>query len=166
MEMVEYYNKTPGEEGVISVAFDVSSGMMRAAGAGFWSVAQATAFFDDWKSIVGRIQRAGHRVSAIVDLSDGAVQKVEVANIIARIGDGLYLPGDAVVMLVPNRLAKMQMRRVLDTRFHDFFLSRAAAEAWLQSKAIRTPGPWPDDHDIGSLNFFGTTLFEAGRQSR
>jgi hypothetical protein len=162
MEKREHHNKTPGVIGEISVTFDVSTGEMRACGTGFWSVEQAKAFFEDWISIVGRIQRTGHSVSALVDLTQSGVQKVEVANIIAMVGDGLYLPGDAVAMMVPTSLSKMQMRRVLDPRFHQFFLSRSAAESWLQSKAA-VPGEHPlaANRTETSTNFFGRSLLEA-----
>jgi hypothetical protein len=162
MEKRQHHNKTPGMEGELSVAFDVSTGEMRAVGSGFWSVEQTNAFFVDWKNIVGRIQQGGHPVSALVDLTRSDVQQVEVANIIATVGDGLYLPGDAIALLMPSSLTKMQMRRVLDRRFHELFLSQAAAETWLQSRSAAAVGqPRTMRQNAESTNFFGKSLLEA-----
>jgi hypothetical protein len=139
MEKREHFNDTPGQTGKMSVEFDIASGKAWSYGAGFWSIRQARAFFEDWRQIVGRIHSAGKPVSALVDLSQGAVQRPEVADIIAATTVGLYAEGDAVAMLVSTSLAKMQMRRVLDARFHGFFTSRNAAETWLNARSLRLP---------------------------
>ncbi|WBO23475.1 hypothetical protein [Sphingomonas abietis] len=122
--------------GEMSVQFDVGTGKICVYGNGFWSFPQATAFFDDWKQIIRRIHAAGLPVSAFVDMTESGVQKADVAQLIATATLGLYRDGDAIAMLVPNSLAKMQMRRVLEARFHGFFISRSAATTWLAGRAF------------------------------
>jgi hypothetical protein len=141
MEERQHFNESPGVEGEMTVRFDIATGRVRCYGAGFWSVRQTRAFFHDWTRIVRRIHAAGGSVSALVDMSEGAVQRAEVADFIATTTAGLYQQGDGIAMLVPNSLAKMQMRRVLDPRFHGFFLSRNAAETWLEGKSIAARAP-------------------------
>lgn len=136
MEKRQHFNETAGAQGEMSVWFDIPTGCVRCYGAGFWSVLQTRAFFADWTRIVQRIHGAAVPVSALVDMSQSAVQRGDVADFIATTTVGLYRPGDAIAMLVPNSLAKMQMRRVLDPRFHGFFLSRNAAETWLDSRSL------------------------------
>jgi hypothetical protein len=137
MESCRHFNEDPNVEGEMSVEFDIGAGHIRSLGSGFWSEKQALAFFADWQAIIHRVHAAGQSVSALVDLSEVAVQKFEVADIIARVTVDLYVEGDAVAMLVPTSLAKMQMRRVLDARYHDFFISRGAAETWLRGRLLR-----------------------------
>jgi len=135
MERIVHLNDEPGQTGELIVEHDANAGRVRSIGTGFWSVDQASAFFKDWERIVRRIHANGVRLIAAVDLAEGGVQKAEVASIIATATDGLYHPGDAIAMIVENSLAKMQMRRVLDAQFHEFFMSKTAAETWLQGKS-------------------------------
>jgi hypothetical protein len=128
------YNEQPGVEGDVSIAFDVMTVHIETRGSGFWSVPQIGLFFEDWRDIVEQIHAAGRTVSAFVDLTDAAIQRVEVADIIASETMGLYADDDALAMLVSTSLAKMQMQRVLDPRFHSFFLSRTAAQTWLRGR--------------------------------
>jgi hypothetical protein len=90
---------------------------------GFWSMPQVRAFFVDWTSAVHEIHARGQCISALVDLNSGQVQNAEVAAYIAAATTGLYIPGDTVAMLVPTSLAKMQMRRILEPKVHEFFRS-------------------------------------------
>jgi hypothetical protein len=138
MEKREHFNGDAGLTGEMSVTFDIATGRIRSYGAGFWSIPQTIAFFADWKQIVRRVHVAERRVSALVDMRESQVQKVEVAGIIATATAGIYDEGDAIAMLVPTSLATIQMRRVLDTRFHSFFTSYQAAEMWLDATRHRT----------------------------
>jgi hypothetical protein len=137
VQLRQHFNEQPGVTGEMSVRYDVTTGEIRACGSGFWSVRQATAYFQDWDRIVAAIHANGIAMSALIDMGDGEVQSHEVAAIIAGVTSGQYRPGDAIAMLVPNSLAKMQMRRVLDARYHEFFISRSAAETWLKGRAPR-----------------------------
>lgn len=134
MERREHLNETPGVSGEMVIEFDTGTGQVLSKSSGFWSIPQIRAFFIDWKSAVRQIHARGQRVSALVDLSAGQVQNAEVAAYIASATTGLYSAGDAVAMVVPTSLAKMQMRRVLDPQAHGFFLSHSAAETWLDAK--------------------------------
>lgn len=136
MERRRHTNETPGISGEMSIDFDFASGQVRSVATGFWSIGQVRAFFEDWKWIVHQIHSSGRIVSALVDMSEGQVQKADVAAYIASATTDLYHAGDFIAMLVPTSLAKMQMRRVLDPRFHEFFLSRNAAETWLDAKSL------------------------------
>lgn len=136
MQLRTHNNEQPGVVGELSVAYDIATGHVRARGAGFYSTRQTNAFFRDWSMIVEAIHGEGLAVSALVDMSDGQVQSHEVSDIIASVTNGMYQPGDAIAMLVPNSLAKIQMRRVLDGRYHEFFLSPNAAETWLEGRTI------------------------------
>lgn len=134
MEKRQYFNEQPGIAGEMSLEFDMATGRTISRGSGFWSVRQATAFFADWRRIVVKIHGSGVSISALVDLGDGQVQSAEVVAIIAGATSEIYRPGDAIAMLAPNSLAKMQMRRALDGRYHEFFVSRNAAETWLAGR--------------------------------
>jgi hypothetical protein len=135
METRAHFNEEASLSGEMSVRFDVSTGKIFSYGSGFWSVRQTIAFFEDWRHIVRRVHAADQSISALVDMSESDIQKVEVADIIARATAGMYRHGDAIAMLVPTSLSKMQMRRVLDERFHGFFTARGVAEMWLDARA-------------------------------
>jgi hypothetical protein len=137
VQLRQHFNEQPGIAGEMSVRFDLATGDIRTQGCGFWSKRQVGAFFADWTKIVDSIHANGIALSALVDMGDGQVQSSEVAAIIASVTSDKYRPGDAIAMLVPNSLAKIQMRRVLDARYHEFFISRSAAETWLKGRAPR-----------------------------
>lgn len=134
MERRQHLNETPGSLGRMVIEFDLASGRVHSASSGFWSMRQVQAFFVDWGAVVRQIHLNGVAVSALVDMSESQVQKAEVAEYIMSATTGLYKDGDSVAMLMPTSLAKMQMRRVLDMRVHDFFPSRDAAETWLDAR--------------------------------
>lgn len=135
MERREHFNED--RSGETSIDFDIATGRVWSQGTGLWTLAQAHAFFEDWRDVVGRIHTAGRPVSALADMSSSPVQRAEVADYITIATRGLYTGDDAIAMLVPTSLAKMQMRRVLDPRFHEFFVSRHAAELWLTGPGTR-----------------------------
>lgn len=136
MEQREHFNRDAGLTGEMSVRFDVATGRVFTRGSGFWSHRQVSAFFADWKTIISRIHLARQSLSALVDMRESGVQRADVAELIATVTTDLYREGDAIAMVVPNSLAKIQMRRVLDTRYHQFFLSQPAAETWLHGRAL------------------------------
>ena len=136
MQRRTYRNEEPGAAGEMIVEYDLSTGRVNASGTGFWSTQQTKAFFDGWRRIIAQIHRSGLSVVALIDLCQGTVQAAQVVDIL---GDGvadLYREGDVVAMLVPKSLTKMQMRRVIDLRYHQFFVSREDAEGWLASKVF------------------------------
>lgn len=134
IENREHTNEEGHSLGFLSISYDRQTGQVVCSACGFWSVKQAQAFFEDWYAMIQSIHEAGQSVFALVDMSDGATQRPEVAEIILATARGLYREGDAIAMLVPSSLAKMQMRRLLDENFHDFFTSRDEAEKWLESR--------------------------------
>lgn len=136
MERRAHFNEHRGIDGELSIAFDLASGRIELRGTGFWSVRQVSAHFAELSAIIGEIHAAGTTASVLVDLTEGVIQSPEVAHLIATNTARLYADGDAIAMLVSTSLAKMQMRRVLDPRFHDFFLSRSAAETWLRGRRL------------------------------
>lgn len=142
MEKLSHFNEQPGFEGELTVEFDIATGTTKSCGSGFWSPRQARAFFQDWRDVVQRIHAAGQSVFAFVDLDHSNVQPAEVVEIIAKDADGYYQAGDAVAMVVPNSLTKMQMRRVLDPLYHNFFVSRNAAETWLVGRRLVVGSPF------------------------
>lgn len=136
MEKSSHFNKEPGVQGELTMRFDTASGEMRIDGFGTWSVPQAVAFFEEWRRAVGRVHKSGRPVSALVDLRKAATQRPDVTEVIAKGANSLYVDGDAVATIVPTSLAKMRLRGILDTRFHNFFLSPSAAESWLKGRLL------------------------------
>jgi hypothetical protein len=135
MELRQHFNDEPGAAGEMTIRFDPSTGRTRSHGAGFWSVRQATDYFADWRAIVRDIHSRGLSLHAIVDLREAQVQSNDVAAVIGSVTAEIYRTGDHIAMIVPTSLAKMQMRRVLDARYHEFFVSPDAADLWLDGKA-------------------------------
>jgi len=136
IEKFEHFDRESSAS--VSATFDIQTGEVQLLSVGLWSVSQANAFFADWKAMVGRIHAAGRSVFALVDLSDNAVQQPEVTQIVAAETANIYIDGDALATLVPTSLATMQMRRVLHAHSHEFFVSRSAAEAWLNGRRVNS----------------------------
>jgi hypothetical protein len=73
----------------------------------------------------------GLPVRAIIDAREAVIQNPESVERI-RVGTPeIYVSGDRVAMLVSNSLVKMQLRRVVDERTHELFMSANAATTWL-----------------------------------
>lgn len=143
MQSRQHFNEEPGVDGELSVTFDLIGGAVQARGTGIWSPPQVKAYFEDWRHVVKAVHANGLAVSAFVDMGEGLAQSDEVAGIIATMTRNIYRPGDAVAMLVSNSLAKNQMRRTLDARYHEYFISRSAAQTWLKGRAVRGPAAPP-----------------------
>lgn len=141
MERRTHRNEQRGIDGELSMAFDIVSGRIDLTGTGFWSRRQVEAHFADLATVIARIRAGGSIVRVLVDLTQGVIQSPEVAELIATTTARIYGEDDAIAMLVSASLTKMQMRRVLDGRPHAFFLSRTAAESWLEARqrAATTP---------------------------
>ncbi|MDO7844315.1 hypothetical protein [Sphingomonas immobilis] len=134
METIRHLNPDRHTNGELSTVYDPQSGVFQALSSGFLCVDQSTAFFAEWKRAVQDVHSAGLAVTALVDLSDSTAQSPEVVEIIINTTRGLYRPGDAIAMMVPTSIAKIQMRRALDPEYHEFFVSRFAAESWLRER--------------------------------
>ncbi|WP_420144648.1 hypothetical protein [Sphingobium sp.] len=137
MERIIHLNDENGQSGELIVEYNIDTGRARSAGKGFGSVKQMKSFFADWKEVVQCIHAHGLRVIAMVDLSEGDVQKAEVAEVIATATADIYRKGDTIAMIVRDSLMKMQMRRILDGDFYQFFVSRSAAGLWLDGRSQR-----------------------------
>lgn len=75
----------------------------------------------------------GRVVAIIVDMRESAAQSQEVTAIVAERLEHLCPSGAHAAIIVPDGLAKMQMRRAGQTAHadcHDFFMSEEEAEAW------------------------------------
>jgi hypothetical protein len=120
IERREYLDDVGGTSSAISVQYDISTGVIYSRGIGEWSPSQTSAYFSDWRQIVERIHKQGGFAPVLADMSESVVQKTEIAKIVTDATEGLYRDADAIAMLVPSNLAKLQMRRVLDGKFHGF----------------------------------------------
>lgn len=134
-------NETPGVSGIMASEVDQANGVIRATASGFWSVAQVDAHFAMLALSVRAIQQRGLAVSVIVDLRTAAPAQSQEVSVRLKAGiTGIYHTGDRVALVLATSLAKMQMRRIVESEFHDFFLSPVAAERWaLAGKRIAPP---------------------------
>lgn len=123
-------NETLGFVGSMAFEAENLTGIIRVKSAGFWSLRQIEEYFLNYNDCVRNFHVRDVHVASICDLREAATQSREVTDLLSiRVAD-LYTPGDRVAMIVPNSLVKMQMRRVLDGRYHEFFLSLSAGERW------------------------------------
>lgn len=130
---IEHHNEDPMATGVMAIEHDMAQGFARTRCSGLWSYRQAEAHLKDWLRFVTAVRQAGKPLHVLADLSQSSVQKPEVAEMLHGSLGNLYQDGDHVAVVVPSSLSKMQMRRVLDDRFHGYFLSHSAAETWLKA---------------------------------
>ena len=132
---IEHRNERPGEIGRMSAQIDVATGQIRATASGTASPTQVRAYFRDLGAGIARIHDAGRNVSALIDLRGSAVPPPEMAAIIEEATRTLYRGDDRVAMVVATSMMKLGLRRTLDARCHDFFLSLTAAQTWLSAWA-------------------------------
>lgn len=123
-------NDEPGSTGLLAFTIDWHTGVIEAEAHGFWAPEQTKAHFAAYVDCVAELHRRGLAALVVVDTRESAAQSQEVAEILRRSVEGLYRPGDRVAMVVQNSIAKMQMRRVLQADFHEYFLSINAARNW------------------------------------
>jgi hypothetical protein len=121
----------PLHNGKVWLELEQDGRLIVSRGTGLWTIEQMTAHFLVYREQLVRSRIAFGRARVLVDMQDVGVQRAEVAAYISRDTRGMYREGDRVAMIVPSSLAKMQMRRVLDSRFHQYFVSENAARNWL-----------------------------------
>lgn len=116
---------------MLSLTREEGTGILIVRGSGLWTVAQMEAHFVKFHALIGRIRDRGGMVRALIDLLDVGVQRQDVGNALTRGTRNCYRTGDRVAVIVPSSLAKMQMRRLLNSPFHNYFVSENAARIWL-----------------------------------
>lgn len=134
-----HHDSVPGQNalqpGQLCLTLEQDSRIVIVSGHGLWTAAQLDAHLRSYADLLTQLRRQGSRVRVIVNLNDVGVQTPEVTQVLARGTSQCHLDGDRIAMLVPTSLAKMQMRRILGTRFHEYFVSETAARLWLASGA-------------------------------
>lgn len=121
--------------GPLDLAVEPESRIVIVSGHGLWTASQLHAHLRDYQRLLGQLREPGSHVRVLVNLKDVGVQTSEVTQILASGTLHCHLDGDRIAMIVPGSLAKMQMRRILGTRFHEYFISEVAARLWLASGA-------------------------------
>jgi hypothetical protein len=121
--------------GPLGLAVEPESGLVIVSGHGLWTPSQLHAHLRDYHDLLGQVRKPGGHVRVLVNLKDVGVQTPEVTQVLASGTTHCHLDGDRIAMIVPGSLAKMQMRRILGTRFHEYFISEVAARLWLASGA-------------------------------
>jgi hypothetical protein len=126
-----HVNDAPGAAGSLATEVDYGLGIIRGTAIGFWSVQQVDAHFTALDRCVRALHHRGLTVSVIVDMRASAPAQSQEVSMRLKAGvTGIYRPGDRVAMVLATSLAKMQLRRILDSEYHEFFLSLSAAEKW------------------------------------
>jgi hypothetical protein len=130
-----YGGAEPQADGTGGFTIDVGdpSGIIVVTGKGVWSPDCMDEHFAALAYWVEDRRARSQAVKVLVDLRGSGAQSAETME---RIGIGamtLYQDGDRVALLVTNSLAKLQMRRVIRTNQHQFFVSPSAARQWLDA---------------------------------
>jgi hypothetical protein len=123
--------EAPIPRAAIIVQYDASARLLRLHSRGFLEPKAIDKCFLDAARIIGTMRTAGIPVRALIDAREATIQSAESADRIKIGTRQLYGPGDRVAMLVINSLVKLQLRRVVDERTHELFMSESAAMTWL-----------------------------------
>ncbi|MDF7775019.1 hypothetical protein P1X14_07165 [Sphingomonas sp. AOB5] len=119
--------------GALTLSYETESRFILVSGNGMWSPRQLDEHLRDFADLVDQLRRQHIRIRVLVDLKDAAIQTPEVTRVLAHGTRDCHRDGDRVALLVPGSLAKMQMRRILGTRHHNYFVSESAARLWLSA---------------------------------
>ncbi|QUT04745.1 hypothetical protein KFK14_17130 [Sphingobium phenoxybenzoativorans] len=119
------------DSGPFSVRRDIATGIVHVTGNGFWTMADIDRHFEKLGNSVRSARTAGARVMALVDLRGAVTQSPELVSHLADRAGAVYTEGDRIAIVVHSNLAKMQMRRVVQSAEFEMFLMPDAAEAWL-----------------------------------
>lgn len=128
--------------GDLTVTREPGSPLVVVTGSGLWSVEQMIAHLDEYQDMLRTSRWGGLGAVVLVLLEDTAVQLPAVTGVLMERLAYCHQPEDRIAMLVPGALARIQMRRVLDTGNHEFFATEAEARAWLnqQPALLRSKG--------------------------
>lgn len=119
--------------GALALSYQTESRFILVSGRGMWSPRQLDEHLRDFADLVAQLRRQQIRIRVLVDLKDAAIQTPEVTRVLAHGTRDCHREGDRVAVLVPGSLAKMQMRRILGTHYHNYFVSESAARLWLSA---------------------------------
>lgn len=100
-------------------------------GRGLWTVEQMAEHLDAYRRLLARRRRRQQPVRVLVLLEHAGVQVAAVTQALTAGLKTCHQSGDRVAMVVPSALARVQMRRVLSTDVHGYFVSEASARVWL-----------------------------------
>lgn len=134
MDRHDFVNENPGFGGRIVLLHDRADAFVHVVGTGFVSLPQIQIYLDCLCQAVQGAHAAGRRIITLVDMIGAQAQPAEVAEHIKSRTRDLYKDGDSVALLGPAGLVRVQIRRLVDPRFHQFFEDEAAARAWLERR--------------------------------
>jgi hypothetical protein len=121
-----------GEDaGPFLVRKDVATGIVHVTGEGFWTVADVDRHFLTLGNTVQSARKVGGSVRALVDLRGAVTQSPELVSHLAERARAVYTMGDRIAIIVDSSLAKMQMRRVVQSAEFEIFFAPEAGIAWL-----------------------------------
>jgi hypothetical protein len=100
-------------------------------GFGFWTPEIIKSHFEEFRSLVRARREAGRIIRTVVDLRQAGVQSKETTDIMKASVASIHEAGDRVAIVLHSSLARMQMRRVLVSAHHEFFLSEEEAVRWV-----------------------------------
>lgn len=123
--------------GELRVACDPIDPVIVVTGSGLWTVEQMATHLNEYRGALLR-KRGRNGVRVLVALADSGAQLPAVTDLLTASLKSCHQPDDdRVAMVVPGALARMQMRRLLDTGNHEFFGSIDEAQAWLAERDAR-----------------------------
>lgn len=106
-------------------------------GNGLATLAEAQQHFRDLSSLLVLGRRSVQGVRLLIDLRAAAAHPPEVAAHIERVLPVLYRANDRVAVVVRDTGRKIETKSSHDPKYSDVFLSKEAAEAYLQAQPCR-----------------------------
>jgi hypothetical protein len=119
--------------GGLTIAADRPLGTVRIHGHGFWSPSIVDEHFEELRQFLTPYRQSALCVRMIVDLRSASVQSVQTTERLTVGVCSVTMEGDRIGILVSSSLAKGQMRRVIGSSSHQFFLSPDAARKWVEA---------------------------------
>lgn len=117
------------------ISLDDTMGIVRTGALTFQSAAEV----DHYVGVLAKfLETARHRYGralVLADLCEAPVRSQEAVDRLRSYNQSLYRKHERVALLVESSLLKLQLRRNLVPDLQNIFMSRNAAETWLQAGA-------------------------------
>lgn len=112
---------------------DPRSNLIQIWGSGLWSRAEVDAHFDELDGEIRQKRTRFPHIRVLVDIRESGVQTQDTAEGVTLGTRRIYREGDRIAIIVASSLVKMQMRRAVEHRELQIFISPSAAVTWLEA---------------------------------
>ena len=121
------------EDPAFTLHVEPQTGVVHSVFHGFWTTKDCDRYDVELTRFVTAARSTYGAALVMVDRRETGVQSQDVIERYYRLNRLVYQEGDHLAIIVSSSLAKLQIRRAMDSRWSKAFMSEDAARTWLSA---------------------------------